>query len=245
MIFIQQAMVQELRIPQYKKLYEILRKHILSGVYEEGSLLPSENELCAVHNMTRPTVRHALEALVQDGFIYKKQGKGSIVQKPPQDIGILSISGTSSAIGKQYLQTQILQKPTIKAWPTPFNFDLSEAEKDFGCIYMERLRFVNEQAVFYDINHIPNINLPRFTSRTFENKSLFDILRGHYQIEIKGGEQKLKAIKADDKISQLLNIKKGEPVLYVERKLSTNRDGFHIYSTIYFNSEKHAIFGNF
>ena len=148
-------MVQETRIPQYRKLYEILRKHILSGVYEEGSLLPSENELCAVHSMTRPTVRHALEALVQDGFIYKKQGKGSIVQKPPQDIGILSISGTSSAIGKQYLQTQILQKPTIKAWPAPFNFDLSEAEKDFGCIYMERLRFVNEQAVFYDINPIP------------------------------------------------------------------------------------------
>jgi GntR family transcriptional regulator/GntR family frlABCD operon transcriptional regulator len=233
------------KIPQYKKLYETLRRHILSGVYEEGSLLPSENELCTVHNMTRPTVRHALEALVQDGFIYKKQGKGSIVQKPPQDIGILSISGTSSAIGKQYLQTQILQKPKIKAWPKPFNFDLSEAEEDFGCIYMERLRFVNELPVFYDINHIPNINLPRFTSRTFENKSLFEILRTGYQVEIKGGEQKLKAIKADDKIGELLKIKKGDPVLYMERKLSTNREGFHIYSTIYFNSEKHAIFGNF
>ncbi len=233
------------RIPQYKKLYETLRHHILSGVYEEGSLLPSENELCTVHSMTRPTVRHALEALVQDGFIYKKQGKGSIVQKPPQNIGILSISGTSSAIGKQYLQTQILQKPIIKNWPQPFHFDLSEAEKDFGCVYMERLRFVNDQPVFYDINHIPNINLPRFTSRTFENKSLFEILRTGFQVEIKGGEQKLKAIKADDKIGELLKIKKGDPVLYMERKLSTNREGFHIYSTIYFNSEKHAIFGNF
>ena len=238
-------MAEENKIPQYKKLYETLRRHIVSGIYEEGSLLPSENELCAVHGMTRPTVRHALEALVQDGFIQKKQGKGSIVQKPPQDIGILSISGTASAISKQYLQTQILQKPKIKAWPNPFNFDLSEAEKDFGCIYMERLRFVNEQPVFYDINHIPNLNLPRFTSRAFENKSLFDILRTSYQIEIKGGKQKLKAVKADDKIGKLLRIKPGDPVLYMERKLMTNRDGFHIYSTIYFNSEKHAIFGNF
>lgn len=238
-------MAEENKIPQYKKLYETLRRHIVSGIYEEGSLLPSENELCAVHGMTRPTVRHALEALVQDGFIQKKQGKGSIVQKPPQDIGILSISGTASAISKQYLQTQILQKPKIRAWPNPFNFDLSEAEKDFGCIYMERLRFVNEQPVFYDINHIPNLNLPRFTSRAFENKSLFDILRTSYQIEIKGGKQKLKAIKADDKIGKLLRIKTGDPVLYMERKLMTNREGFHIYSTIYFNSEKHAIFGNF
>jgi GntR family transcriptional regulator/GntR family frlABCD operon transcriptional regulator len=235
----------ENKVPQYKKLYETLRRHILSGVYEEGSLLPSENELCAVHNLTRPTVRHALEALVRDGFIAKKQGKGSIVRKPPQDIGILSISGTSSAIGKQYLQTQILQKPQIMPWPDPFHFELSNAEKDFGCIYMERLRFVNGQPVFYDINHIPNLNLSRFTSRTFENKSLFEILRTGYQIEIKGGEQKLKAVKADEKISKLLKIKKGEPVLYMERKLNTNREGFHIYSTIYFNSEKHAIFGSF
>lgn len=235
----------ENKVPQYKKLYETLRRHILSGVYEEGSLLPSENELCAVHNLTRPTVRHALESLVQDGFISKKQGKGSIVRKPPQDIGILSISGTSSAIDKQYLQTQILQKPQIMSWPDPFHFELSDAEKDFGCIYMERLRFVNGQPVFYDINHIPNINLPRFTSRTFENKSLFETLRTGYQIEIKGGEQKLKAIKANAKIGQLLKIKKGDPVLYMERKLNTNREGFHIYSTIYFNSEKHAIFGSF
>lgn len=233
------------KIPQYKKLYELLRKHIISGVYKEGSLLPSENELCAVHNLTRPTVRHALEALVQNGFIQKKQGKGSIVRKPPQDIGILSISGTASAISKQYLQTQIIQKPTIIRWPEAFSFDVSEAEKDSGCVYMERLRFVDSQPVFYDINHIPNINLPRFTSRSLENKSLFETLRSNYQIEIKGGEQKLKAIKANSKISKLLKVKIDAPVLYLERKLRTNRDGFNIYSTIYFNSEKHAIFGVF
>ncbi len=238
-------MAETNKIPQYKKLYETLRRHIVSGAYEEGSLLPSENELCAVHHTTRPTVRHALEALVQDGYITKKQGKGSIVRKPPQDIGILSIAATSTAISKSYLKTQILQKPQIRQWPQPFPFELSEAERDSGCVYLERLRFVNGQPVFYDINHLPNINLPRFTSRTFENKSLFDILRSHYQIEVKGGEQKLKALKANKTIGKLLNINEGDPVLYVERKLHTNREGFNIYSTIYFNSEKHAIFGSF
>ena len=238
-------MTEESKIPQYKKIYEILRKHILSGAYEEGSLLPSENELCAVHNITRPTVRQALDALVKEGFILKKQGKGSIVRKPPQDIGILSISGTASVIGNQYLQTQILQKPQIKAWPDRFPFELTDIERESGCIYMERLRLVDSQPVFYDINHIPNINLPRFSSRTFENKSLFEILRVQYQIEIKGGEQKLKAMKADKSISKMLNIPLGEPVLYLERKLDTNREGFHIYSIIWFNSAKHSIFGSF
>ena len=231
--------------PQYRKLYELLRKHILSGVYEEGSLLPSENELCAVHNLTRPTVRQALDSLVRDGLIQKKKGKGSIVRKPPQSIGILSVSGTASAIGSRYLKTEILQKPVIKTWDEDFPFELTEAEKESGCIYMERLRYVEGVPVFYDINHLPNLNLPRFTGRTFQNKSLFEILRNHYQIEITGGEQRLKAISCPDTIATILKVKKGEPVLYLQRKLTTNRDGFSIYSTIWFNSMNHTIYGRF
>ncbi len=232
-------------VPQYRKLYELLRKHIVSGVYEEGALLPSENELCALHGMTRPTVRHALDTLVKDGLILKKQGKGSIVRKPPQNIGILSISGTASAVGVRYLKTDILQKPEIRKWPETFVFELSELEKESGCIYMERLRYVDDKPVFYDINHLPNLNLPRFTSRSFENKSLFEVLRKNYQMNILGGEQQLKAIVPDEKIKKLLQLKKGQPVLYIERKLTTNKEGFSIYSTIYFNSEKHTIFGSF
>lgn len=235
----------ENQIPQYRKLYELLRKHILSGVFNEGDLLPSENELSAAHGMTRPTVRHALDNLVKDGLILKKQGKGSIVRKPPQNIGILSIAATASAVGPHYLKTDILQKPEIRIWPEPFAFELSGLEKESGCIYMERLRYVDNMPVFYDINHLPNINLSRFISRSFENKSLFEILRKNYQIEIIGGEQLLRAIMPDKKIKELLKLKKDQPVLYIERKLNTNKEGFNIYSTIYYNSEKHAIYGNF
>jgi DNA-binding GntR family transcriptional regulator len=233
------------QIHQYRKLYEILRKHIINSVYEEGSLLPSENELCATYQMTRPTVRHALDTLVKEGMILKQQGKGSIVRKAPQNIGILSISGTASAIGVRYLKTDILQRPEIRTWPENFPFELSELERESGCIYMERLRYVDEVPVFYDINHLPNIYLPRITNRSFENKSLFEIIRKHYQIEILGGEQKLKAIKPDEKIRGLLHITNDQPVLHIERKLSTNKSGFNIYSTIFFNSEKHSIFGSF
>jgi len=233
------------QIHQYRKLYEILRKHITTGVYEEGSLLPSENELCATYQMTRPTVRHALDTLVKEGMILKQQGKGSIVRKAPQNIGILSISGTANAIGVRYLKTDILQKPVIRTWSENFPFELSELERESGCIYMERLRYVDDIPVFYDINHLPNIYLPRITNRSFENKSLFEILRKNYQIEILGGEQKLKAIKPDEKIIQLLKLKPDQPVLHIDRKLTTNKAGFNIYSTIYFNSEKHAIFGSF
>ena len=232
-------------IPQHKKLYILLREHIKNGVYKEGDLLPSENELCQLHNLTRPTVRQALIALVHDGFIIKHQGKGSIVTPPSQEIGILSIHGTTSAIGDSNLETKIISKPKVVNWEDSFFFDLTDVEKESGCIILKRLRLMNDKPIFYDITYLPNINLPRFTQRQFENRSLFDILRKHYDIEVKGGTQKFQAVPANDTIAKHLNIKKGKAILHLDRKISTNRNNFHFYSTLYCNTEYHSLYGKF
>jgi DNA-binding GntR family transcriptional regulator len=238
-------MVTNKIIPQYRKLYEVLRKHILDGIYGEGDLLPSENELCQLYGLTRPTVRQALATLANDGYIRKHQGKGSIVHHLPKEIGILSVSGTTSAVGDRNLKTDIIVRPKIIQWPDDFMFTLSELEKESGCIYMERLRLLDDSPIFYDISYIANINLPRITSRNFVNRSLFQILRDHFGVEIKGGDQRIKAIPASDKIRRFLLLKKGQPVLHLERKMETNKPGLFLYSSIFCNTGKYSIFGRF
>lgn len=233
------------KIPQYKQLYEILRKHIVDGVYRENDVLPSENELCITHKLTRPTVRHALDELVKDGFIRKRKGKGSIVNKKPKGIGILSVTGTTSALEGLDLRTKILIKPVIRPWEEPFMFPLSDLEKESGLIYFERLRLVGDEPLFYDISYIPNLNLPRFTSRSFENKSLFDTLRKSYNIHITGGEQKLKAIKAEGKVREYLGVEVNTPILHLERRIDTNKYLFSFYSSIYCNTQDHDLYGIF
>jgi DNA-binding GntR family transcriptional regulator len=232
-------------IPQYRRLYEILRKHILDGVYKEGDLLPSENELCRLYSMTRPTVRQSLSTLANDGYIRRHQGKGSIVHILPREIGILSVSGTTSAVGNRNLKTKIIVKPALMPWPHDFIFPLTQLEKESGCIYMERLRLLDDIPIFYDISYIANINLPRITARQFENRSLFQILRDHYHIEVKGGEQRIKAIPASSRICRLLQLKKDKPVLHLERKMETNIPVLFLYSSIFCNTEKYSIFGTF
>ena len=236
---------QNNKIPQYRILYELLRKQIVDGLYREGDLLPSENELCAVHGLTRPTVRHALDSLVNEGFIKKHQGKGSIVHKLPKGIGILSIAGTTSALGFKNLTTTLIQKPLVIPWPENFMFKPTQIEIDSGCIYLERIRYFNSRPIFYDKNYIPNLNLARFTSRSFEEQSLFDILRSVYQVEIKGGEQKLRAIHADPSVAEYLELTPGSPVLHLERKFDTSRPDFHVYSSIYCNTDEQAVYGIF
>ena len=233
------------KVPQYRKLYEILRKHITEGIYREGDLLPSENELCQLYGMTRPTVRQSLSSLANDGYIRKHQGKGSIVHQLPREIGILSVSGTTTAVGDRNLKTRIIVKPVIKQWPDDFMFPLSEVEKESGCVYMERLRLLENAPIFYDISYIANLNLPRITSRQFENRSLFQILREHYNLEVKGGEQRIKAIPATVRIGRFLKLEKGQAVLHLERKMETNVNGLFLYSSIYCNTVKYSIFGRF
>lgn len=232
-------------IPEYRKLYELLRKQITGGVYKPGDVLPSENNLCARFGITRPTVRHALDALLHDGMIRKHKGKGSIVYGPPNGIGILSISGTTSALGRHNLRTVILSKPAVIPWPDDFIFPLSEEIRKSGCIYLERLRLVNDNPVFYDLNFLPDINLPRFSNRKFEDQSLFEILRKAYQIEVKNGEQRIRAIHADERICGFLKVPPDHPVLHLQRKLNTNRPGFHFFSSIYCNTGEHALYGTF
>ncbi len=233
------------RKPQHTVVYESLRKHISEGIYREGDLLPSENELCATHGVTRPTIRKALDKLVNDGFIVKRKGKGSIVKGSPTGVGILSLGGTTAALGTANLTTRIIVKPEVRPWEKAFSFDLSDREKEFGCIYLERLRLINDDPVFYDITMIPNINLPRLSALSFENKSLFNLLRQHYQLEVTGGEQKIQAILATEKIQDYFKVSKDQPIIQLDRKMDTNRPDFSFYSQVYCNADKYALIGTF
>lgn len=237
-------MPENSKIPQYRILYETLRNQIESGVYIPGDLLPSENGLSSLYKVARPTVRNALERLVVDGFIQKHQGKGSIVTGKPKGVGILSLMSTTSAIGEN-LVTKIIVKPEVRPWKEAFGYQISDAERDAGCIYFERLRLINNRPVFFDITMLPNINFPRFTMRNLENSSLFNILRSGYQLEMKSGEQRLFAIKADKRLVDFFDVKPGHPVLQLDRKIETNRIGLHLYSQVYCNTQEYALFGLF
>ncbi len=233
------------KTPQHRKVYEILRKRISDGVYSEGDLLPSENELSSTYGVTRATIRIALNALLNEGYIKKHHGKGSIVQKNPQGVGILSIAGITSAVGKDNLKTKIIVKPEIRSFEEAFTFQLSQKEIDAGCIYFERLRMVNDEPVFYDITIIPSINLPSFTSIDFENKSLFDILRRRYRIQVRGGEQKISATTADKNIQKYFNVGRNFPILLVNRRFETNRIDFYFYSQVRCNTSDYFLYGTF
>ncbi len=234
-----------IKVPQYRQLYETLRKQITGGVYHAGDILPSEKELFLTHSVTQPTIRQALAMLVNDGYIKKHQGKGSIVKELPKGLGILSIEGRqpSSHSTIKNLTTKIIDGPRLVPWADNMKFIPTPDQTAHNFFYIERQRKVEGTVVFYEFLYIPNINLPRFATRNFENKSLYEILKKFYQIEVKGGEQQIWAIAADAPSSNFLEVKKGSPVLRLERRIDTNKPGFSIYTSLFVNTEKYLLQG--
>lgn len=82
---VKQDVKKPVRVPRYRSLYEAVRGEIASGALRAGDKLPTEDELCRRHAVSRHTVRSALRDLAEDGLIASRQGSRSVVleQAPP------------------------------------------------------------------------------------------------------------------------------------------------------------------
>lgn len=63
--------------PRYVLLAEEIARAIGDGVYPVGSLMPTEPELCAKHDVSRHTVREAVRMLREMGLVQSRQGQGT------------------------------------------------------------------------------------------------------------------------------------------------------------------------
>ena len=66
-------------VPLYEQMMMMLRERLDNHVLDAGEKLPSEAELCKSYGVSRITVRRAIDELVEEGYLEKKQGKGTFV----------------------------------------------------------------------------------------------------------------------------------------------------------------------
>ena len=97
------AMEHNSVIPLYAQIVEYLRKDIAANVFGRNGRIPTEAELSEKYGVSRITVRRAVDELVSQGLVEKKQGKGTFVTAPRfsrrLDSGPLSFSEMCEANG--------------------------------------------------------------------------------------------------------------------------------------------------
>lgn len=105
--------------PRYQQTADALRARIASGEFALGSLLPTENDLCAAYGISRHTVREALRLLTEAGLIQRRQGSGSLVIATQEAQGYVHAMRSLNELFQYAADTSLIIHETVMQPPAP------------------------------------------------------------------------------------------------------------------------------
>ena len=88
-------------IPKYFQLASILRSKIEDGEWSPRTPIPSERQLELQYNVSRTTIRQAIESLERQGFLYREQGRGTFVSPQKLQKGIQELTSFSEDLQRR------------------------------------------------------------------------------------------------------------------------------------------------
>ncbi|GAB2027815.1 GntR family transcriptional regulator [Lactovum odontotermitis] len=187
--------MSEKNMPLYLEIYKNLESNIIAKKYKVGSILPSEAALQKKYNVSKITVRRALQDLERAGYIKIKKGKGSVVLANPQNLALVGLTSFSQEMIKsgKHPSSVILVFEEIAA-PT----DISEAlqlEPGEVIYHLKRLRLKNGRIIGLNDQYI---------SRKYGFKLREEDLNDLTSIYEMYGLQKFKLEKADEIIESVI-----------------------------------------
>lgn len=208
-------------IPLYYQIYKILSDSMKKSD-SVGKKLPTEERLMKIFNVSRDTVRRALQALENNGKISRTRGKGTVVTSSASQEQLTSIRSFTEQmrIENHIPITKVVEVKRIKA-NSELSKRLNVPEGD-ELLRVSRLRG-NETyfplALFISyLTYRSNLN----GDENFEG-SLYELMR-EKGTAVMEGDAVIEGRLAKGKIAKLLELEDGSPILYYER-LGCNETG--------------------
>lgn len=95
--------------PKYQLVASTLRREIADGIFAEGSLLTTEEELKRRFQVSRQTVRQAIALLEDDGLVVRRRGSGTYVKHGPRRHGETLTVGVVTTYITDYIFPSIVR----------------------------------------------------------------------------------------------------------------------------------------
>lgn len=197
--------------PIFRKIIERINAGIESGEYARGSAIPSEPELCKQFSTTRMTVRRAIDALVNEGKLFRVQGKGTFVSQIELDKTYQKQGFTSNMLsqGVQPSSYVLLAGECEGNSEVRQNLELEQNEPIF-CL--QRIRMADNSPIAIERVWISLRRFPRLPEFDFSKRSLYEVLHEEFGIDLTSGysRQRINAISiSGDDAETLFHAKRG------------------------------------
>jgi GntR family transcriptional regulator len=201
----------------YIQLTRIFVEEISSGRWKLNQKIPTEEELCGKYDVSKITVRQAINNLVSDGYLMKIQGKGTYVISSLPIVGLaMKTRFTEDMFGKEVkAEKEIISlgtediPPEVKAY-----LRTNDAVYHVLC-----KRKMNEKTAYLDESFIPRHIMPDLGNLDIAHISLYSLLQERGTKKIFKVIQTVEVSKVWGDSAKYLELKEGTHVLAVHRLL--------------------------
>lgn len=209
--------------PVYIQIHNQIKQDVENGKWRVGQRIPAERELAEQFEVSRMTLRQAIQTLVDDGILERHVGSGTFVanRKVQEKMsGVTSFTDLMLSAGKTPSSKTISYHVTT---PSQSEIERLQLKKDQKVLRMERIRYGSDMPICYEVTAVPADLIEDF-SKEEVTSSLYKTL------EVKAGLypgraiQTVSAMSASEKIAEYLEIRRGEALLRL-RQISYLQDG--------------------
>ncbi len=233
-------MEREPAIPYYVQVAETIRRRIVMDHYGDGDLIPPTQELEKEFHVSSITIRKALEILVQEGLIQRRRGIGTTVRKPRSEMITFELTGSfqrlTDSIDKVPFKIKVLEITSTPSCPKEVQSVLS-IDSTNEVWRMRKIRKHRNIPVAYYIHYGDPRLCKRIKKRDGERANFIELIQQSSKIKLTRMEQRLRATVADLDLSDVLKIKFGAPLFFVENIYFNSQDQPVILTQMYYRGD--------
>src|SRR5581483_5880971 len=225
-------------MPLHYQVREQIALAIADGRLLPGQHLPPEEDLASQASVSRTTIRQALAALVNEGLIERKRGKGSWVLEPTIDQQLVGLTGFVEDMLSHGLEpkarvvsTEVMAADIIAAR----QLRIAEGSK---VVRIERLRLAGRRPILFDVSTLPFEIGQRVVTEDLRSRPIFEILEGDLGIALNEADYHIRAVAAEKRIGTHLRVRQGAPLLMIERT-TYSKDGTPVdFENLYYRADR-------
>ncbi|MCS6132330.1 GntR family transcriptional regulator [Clostridium botulinum] len=201
------------KVPKYYWLKRILIEKIEMEEFKSNVPILTERELMEQFQVSRITVRKAIDELVKEGYLYKIQGKGTYVKDDNYNQDLFEITSCTEDVLKlgKKPEKSIIISEVIKA-------DTKRAKTlnittDDNVFCLGRVTFADGEPLNYTLTYLPEKIFLGIEKYDFKIESLYSLIQKKYKIKILKARRTIEAVLAKDEIAEYLDIDEGMPII--------------------------------
>jgi GntR family transcriptional regulator len=201
-------------LPLWAQMQEDLRKRLGTGAFAEH--FPTELELVEQYAVSRHTVREALRRLRDSGVLDSARGRGTWIAQQPIEQSLGSLYSLFQEVEERGMR-QRSDVLALRAEHNPEAADKLGLPDDAELVYLERLRWADEEPLAHDRIWLPADLAAPVLDADFTRSGLYDELASRCGVRLTGGRERITAVVPDKATRSLLAMPRAVACLLIER----------------------------